>query len=172
MILVKYSITSFSEVNSWFLSFLSISKNSVKVTLGILSSSLTTFITSDCNFSISSNPIWCTSSGVIPLVIVKVIYPKHYKHSNKSFTIAVLVGNFAKVFYFCMGYFCFIFRSKESKTSLKIFKHYKLKPSISIIKDNKAKDRPQVLTDQLILFDIIFILSSNWISNKVPSNQR
>ena len=27
------------------------------------------------------------------------------------------------------------------KTSLKIFKHYKLKPSFSIIKDNKAKDK-------------------------------
>ena len=27
------------------------------------------------------------------------------------------------------------------KTSLKIFKHYKLKPSFSIVKDNKAKDR-------------------------------
>jgi hypothetical protein len=30
------------------------------------------------------------------------------------------------------------------KTSLKIFKHYKLKPSFSIIKDNKAKDRAGV----------------------------
>ena len=29
-------------------------------------------------------------------------------------------------------------------TSLKIFKHYKLKPSFSIIKDNKAKDRAGV----------------------------
>ena len=27
------------------------------------------------------------------------------------------------------------------KTSLKIFKHYKLKPSFSLIKDNKAKDK-------------------------------
>jgi hypothetical protein len=27
------------------------------------------------------------------------------------------------------------------KTSLKIFKHYKLKPSFSIIKDKKAKDK-------------------------------
>ena len=27
------------------------------------------------------------------------------------------------------------------KTSLKIFKHYKLKPSLSIIKDEKAKDK-------------------------------
>ena len=27
------------------------------------------------------------------------------------------------------------------KTSLKIFKHYKLKPSFSIIKDEKAKDK-------------------------------
>ena len=36
-------------------------------------------------------------------------------------------------------------RSADSKnvdkTSLKIFKHYKLKPSFSIIKDNKAKDK-------------------------------
>ena len=30
------------------------------------------------------------------------------------------------------------------KTSLKIFKHYKLKPSFSIIKDDKAKDRAGV----------------------------
>ena len=43
-------------------------------------------------------------------------------------------------------------RKKEIKrTSLKIFKHYKLKPSFSIIKDNKAKDKvgvgaPQVFT--------------------------
>ena len=29
-------------------------------------------------------------------------------------------------------------------TSLKIFKHYKLKPSFSILKDNKAKDRAGV----------------------------
>ena len=28
-----------------------------------------------------------------------------------------------------------------SRTSLKIFKHHKLKPSFSIIKDDKAKDR-------------------------------
>ena len=27
------------------------------------------------------------------------------------------------------------------KTSLNVFKHYKLKPSFSIIKDNKAKDK-------------------------------
>ena len=27
------------------------------------------------------------------------------------------------------------------QTSLKIFKHYKLKPSFSIIKDEKAKDK-------------------------------
>ena len=30
---------------------------------------------------------------------------------------------------------------KLKKTSLKIFKHYKLKPSFSIIKDEKAKDK-------------------------------
>ena len=30
------------------------------------------------------------------------------------------------------------------RTSLKIFKHYKLKPSFSIIKDDKAKDRAGV----------------------------
>ena len=42
---------------------------------------------------------------------------------------------------------------------MKIFKHYKLKPSFSIIKINKTKDRagvgdkphPQILADQLIL---------------------
>ena len=32
----------------------------------------------------------------------------------------------------------------KKKTSLKIFKHYKLKPSFSIIKDDKAKDRAGV----------------------------
>jgi hypothetical protein len=47
------------------------------------------------------------------------------------------------------------------KTSLKMFKHYKLKPSFPIIKDNKKKDRAgqgwrislhlQILADQLIL---------------------
>ena len=31
-----------------------------------------------------------------------------------------------------------------TKTSLKIFKHYKLKPSFPIIKDNKTKDRAGV----------------------------
>ena len=50
---------------------------------------------------------------------------------------------------------------RVKETSLKIFKHYKLKPSFPImIKDNKKKDRagvgwgttphPQVLSDQLI----------------------
>ena len=33
------------------------------------------------------------------------------------------------------------FVKKLVKTSLKIFKHYKLKPSFSIIKDEKAKDK-------------------------------
>ena len=32
-------------------------------------------------------------------------------------------------------------RKKNKKTSLKIFKHYKLKPSFSIIKDEKEKDK-------------------------------
>ena len=36
-------------------------------------------------------------------------------------------------------------RAKKKKTSLKIFKHYKLKPSFPImIKDNKKKDRAGV----------------------------
>ena len=58
--------------------------------------------------------------------------------------------------------FAIAFLSVETtkQTSLKIFKHYKLKPSFSITKDNKAKDRArgggtspplQVSTDQLIL---------------------
>jgi hypothetical protein len=45
-------------------------------------------------------------------------------------------------------------------TSLKIFKHYKLKPSFSIIKDNKAEDKvgmgdkpPPPSFDTLIQFD-------------------
>jgi hypothetical protein len=33
---------------------------------------------------------------------------------------------------------------EDFETSLKIFKHYKLKPSFSIIKDYKAKDRAGV----------------------------
>ena len=48
------------------------------------------------------------------------------------------------------------------KTSLNMFRHYKLKPSFPIIKDNKTKDRvgqggvgdkplPQILVNQLIL---------------------
>ena len=48
------------------------------------------------------------------------------------------------------------------KTSLKIFKHYKLKPSFSKIKDNKAKDKVGVAPipkfqqfDRLIKFDPI-----------------
>ena len=56
---------------------------------------------------------------------------------------------FFKIFFFV---FC-------KKTSLKIFKHYKLKPSFPIIKDNKTKDmtgwgtspHPQILASQLIL---------------------
>ena len=37
------------------------------------------------------------------------------------------------------------------KTSLKIFKHYKLKPSFSIIKDNKTKDRPPTLIQSILI---------------------
>ena len=47
-------------------------------------------------------------------------------------------------------------------TSLKIFKHYKLKPSFSIIKDEKAKDKvgvgdkpPPPSFNKLIKFDPI-----------------
>ena len=61
-------------------------------------------------------------------------------------------------------------------TSLKIFKHYKLKPSFSIIKDSKAKDKvrvgdkppPQVSTiwSSLIQFDQVWwgliIFDSIW----------
>ena len=49
-----------------------------------------------------------------------------------------------------------------SKTSLKIFKHYKLKPSFSIIKYEKAKDKvgvgdkpPPPIFNDLIKFDPI-----------------
>ena len=35
-------------------------------------------------------------------------------------------------------------KGHSRKTSLKIFKHYKLKPSFPIIKDNKTKDRAGV----------------------------
>ena len=41
---------------------------------------------------------------------------------------------------------------KHTETSLKIFKHYKLKPSFSIIKDEKAKDKVGVGAN-LIKFD-------------------
>ena len=52
------------------------------------------------------------------------------------------------------------FRVEKEKTSLNMFKYYKLKPSFSIIKDDKAKDRagvgdnphPQIMADQSILF--------------------
>ena len=47
-------------------------------------------------------------------------------------------------------------------TSLKIFKHYKLKPSFSIIKDEKSKDKvgvgdkpPPPSFNNLIMFDPI-----------------
>ena len=57
----------------------------------------------------------------------------------------------------------FIFKAADSKkTSLKIFKHYKLKPSFSIIKDEKAKDKvgvgdkpPPQTFNNLIKFDPI-----------------
>ena len=54
------------------------------------------------------------------------------------------------------------FKSKQ-KTSLKIFKHYKLKPSFSIIKDEKAMDKvgvgdkpPPPSFNNLIKFDPIW----------------
>ena len=50
----------------------------------------------------------------------------------------------------------------KKKTNLKIFKHYKLKPSFSIIKDEKAKDKvgvgdkpPPPSFNNLIKFDPI-----------------
>ena len=50
----------------------------------------------------------------------------------------------------------------RQKTSLKIFKHYKLKPSFLIFKDEKAKDKvrvgdkpPPPSFNNLIKFDII-----------------
>ena len=49
------------------------------------------------------------------------------------------------------------------KTSLKIFKHYKLKPSFSIVKDDKAKDRWGIMADQLFLIWPNFYISSNFI---------
>jgi hypothetical protein len=52
---------------------------------------------------------------------------------------------------------------KFIQTSLKIFKHYKLKPSFSIIKDEKAKDKvgvrdkpPHPSFNNLIQFDPIY----------------
>ena len=52
--------------------------------------------------------------------------------------------------------------SELTKTSLKIFKHYKLKPSFSIIKDEKANDKvgvgdkpPPPSFNNLIKFDPI-----------------
>ena len=49
--------------------------------------------------------------------------------------------------------------SRHEKTSLKIFKHYKLKPSFSIIKDEKAKGRVGVgdKPHKVIKFDPILI---------------
>ena len=50
----------------------------------------------------------------------------------------------------------------KNQTSLKIFKHYKLKPSFSIIKDEKAEDKvgvgdkpPPPSFNKLIKFDPI-----------------
>ena len=58
--------------------------------------------------------------------------------------------------------FMAILERKLDKTSLKIFKHYKLKPSFSIIKDEKAKDKvgvgdkpPPPSFNNLIKFDPI-----------------
>ena len=53
---------------------------------------------------------------------------------------------------------CFVYFSW--KTSLKIFKHYKLKPSFSLIKDEKTKDKkvgvpPPPSFNNLIKFDPI-----------------
>ena len=45
--------------------------------------------------------------------------------------------------------------SKFLKTSLKIFKHYKLKPSFSIIKDEEEKDKATPSFNNLIKFDPI-----------------
>ena len=48
------------------------------------------------------------------------------------------------------------------KTSLMIFKHYKLKPSFSIIKDDKTKDRVGVgVSPHLILADQLVLIWSN-----------
>jgi hypothetical protein len=54
------------------------------------------------------------------------------------------------------------FNKHQNKTSLKIFKHYKLKPSFSISKDEKAKDKvgvgdmpPPPSFNNLIKFDPI-----------------
>jgi hypothetical protein len=54
------------------------------------------------------------------------------------------------------------------KTSLNMFRHYKLKPSFLIIKDNKAKDRAgvgetQIMAGQLILIWPDFYTSSNFV---------
>ena len=49
------------------------------------------------------------------------------------------------------------------KTSLKIFKHYKLKPGFSIIKDNKAKDRAAPSLDRSINANLTQIYFFNLI---------
>ena len=53
-------------------------------------------------------------------------------------------------------------KKRTEETSLKMFKHYKLKPSFSIIKGEKAKDKvgvgdkqPHPSFDNLIKFDPI-----------------
>ena len=60
--------------------------------------------------------------------------------------------------------FSFVFWENPwpEKTSLKMFKHYKLKPSFSIIKDEKTKDKvgvgdkpPPPSSNNLIKFDPI-----------------
>jgi hypothetical protein len=134
----------------------------MKVTLGILSSSLTTFITADCNFSISSNPIWCTSSGVIPLVIVKVIYPKYYKHSNKSFTFAVFGCNFARVSYFWGVFILFSGTKKSTKLDCTLAESfYSVKYGLSNIPSNI-----QLLIVNIYFFYKIFSLDYNQNSTK------
>ena len=43
-----------------------------------------------------------------------------------------------------------------NRTSLKIFKHYKLKPSFSIFKDEKAKDKVGAPTPKFQQFDQVW----------------
>ena len=78
----------------------------------------------------------------------------------------------------CVLLFIFWKKLKTQKTSLKIFKHYKLKPSFSIIKDEKTKDKvgvgdkpPPPSFNELIKFDPILSSFSNLIQfNPIWSN--